>query len=105
MECLENYFWPGNVRELKNMVERIILISEGDHILESHIPHEIRYPDSILPEICVGNKPLDKIMADIETNVIRRALERTHGNQTRAAELLGLPSSTLRTKMNKYNLK
>jgi DNA-binding NtrC family response regulator len=105
MDCLKRYHWPGNVRELKNVVERLILISQGQDIDPSHLPLEILNPEALIPETCIGQKSLDEMMADIEANVIRQALHRTHGNQARAAELLGLPPSTLRTKMNKYNLK
>ena len=105
MDCLKRYHWPGNVRELKNVVERLILISEGQGIDASHLPLEILNPEALISETRIGQKSLDEMMADIEANVIRQALHRTHGNQARAAELLGLPPSTLRTKMNKYHLK
>ena len=105
MECLKCYHWPGNVREVKNIVERLILISHGQDIDVSKVQLEILNTTMMTPEICIGQKSLYEIMSDIELNVIRQALERSHGNQARAAEMLGLPPSTLRTKMNKYHLK
>jgi DNA-binding NtrC family response regulator len=105
MECLMHYHWPGNVRELKNVVERLLLISRGQDIDVSKVPLEILQPDTVIPEVCVGQKPLDEMMADIEENVIQQALQRTRGHQAHAAKLLGVPPSTLRTKMLKYGLK
>ena len=105
MDCLKRYHWPGNIRELKNAVERVILVSQGKNVDASHLPLEVLHPNTMIPEICVGQMPLDEMMANIEANVIQQALHRTHGNQARAAELLGLPPSTLRSKMNKYDLK
>jgi DNA-binding NtrC family response regulator len=105
MQCLTGYHWPGNVRELKNVVERLLLISSGPDIDVSEIPAEILRPDAVTPEVSVGQKPLDEMMDDIEKNVLRQTLLKTHGHQKQAAELLGIPPSTLRTKMNKYDLK
>lgn len=103
--CLSQYHWPGNVRELKNIVERLILLSRGEEVDLAKVPLEILEPDGVAPEVCMGQKPLNQVMEDIEVTLIRRALATSGGNQARAAELLGIPPSTLRTKMAKYGLK
>lgn len=104
MNCLVNYDWPGNVRELKNSVERLTLLANGGQIDISKIPAEIIGSDNIIPENWLGKKPLNEIIDDIEANIIRQALFVTNDHQTRASKILGIPSSTLRTKMNKYGL-
>lgn len=104
INCLTLYSWPGNVRELKNIVERLILLSRGEEVDLAKIPLEILEPDGVAPEVCIGRKPLNEVMEDIEVNLIRRALQISGWNQNRAAELLGLPPSTLRTKMSKYKI-
>ncbi len=104
MECLSNYTWPGNVRELRNVVERLILLSKNQEVDLSHVPIEILQPDGTTPEVCLGQKPLNAVLEDIEVNLLRRALQMSGGNQARAAEILGIPPSTLRTKMAKYNI-
>ncbi len=103
-KCFMNYLWPGNVRELKNVMERLLLLSKGQEINISYVPKEILQTDTFLPEFSIGSKSLNKIMAEIETNFIQQALQQMHGNQAKAAELLSIPPSTLRTKMEKYNL-
>ncbi|RMH74513.1 MAG: sigma-54-dependent Fis family transcriptional regulator [Calditrichaeota bacterium] len=105
LECLSNYAWPGNVRELRNVVERLILLSKDREVDLSHVPIEILQPNGVAPEVCLGQKPLNAMLEDIEVNLLRQALQMSGGNQTRAAEMLGIPPSTLRTKMSKYGLK
>ncbi len=104
MQCLMNYDWPGNIRELKNIVERLILLSRGQELDPGKLPLELLQPAAVSPEVCLGQKPLEQVMADVEANMIRQALEQTGGNRSRAAGLLGIPESTLRSKMKKYNL-
>ncbi len=105
MEYLLSYSWPGNVRELKNVAERLAILAEGGIIEIHHLPPEIRqYEDFDVCQI-VGEKPLDQILAEVEISSIRCALERASNNKSRAAELLGIPVSTLYTKMEKYKLK
>lgn len=104
LNCMRNYKWPGNVRELKNVIERLLLVSRGEEINYSHVPLEILCPDAMPADQIIGQKPLDEVLSDIEKNMIYQTLLKTHGNQSKAAQLLGLPTSTLRTKIQKYNL-
>ncbi len=101
---LSNYRFPGNVRELKNLMERLVLISDNNRIQLKNIPFEIRNPDS--PEAFIPNegKTLNEQLIAFEKNAIKKALEKYEGNKSKAADYLGLPVSTLRSKMEKYNL-
>jgi len=101
---LYNYHWPGNIRELKNIAERLSILTSDKIIKPHHIPSEIR--DIRSHDICsmVGKKPLEKLLSDIEISSIKCALERTENNKSKAAEILGIPVSTLQSKMHKYKI-
>ncbi len=105
MDYLKNYSWPGNIREIKNISERLVLMANGNQIKASDIPLEIIKPSGPMPEISIGKKPLDDVLADVEISIILQALNQSHGNKAKAAEMLGIPASTLRSKINKYDLK
>ena len=102
IDCMNNYHWPGNVREIKNVVERLLLLARGGEINLAHLPPEMTQSEYAIPEISLGQKPLQEMVNEIEANLIYEALQKCHGSQIRAAELLGIPPSTLRTKMKKY---
>lgn len=103
MAMLERYAWPGNVRELKNVIERAVILEEGVELLPAHLPDELR-PGARLVDLESGFKlPAAGIrLEDLEKDLLRQALERTQGNKTRAAELLGLTRDTLRYRIEKY---
>lgn len=102
MEALQRYRWPGNVRELRNVCERMVILFPGRTIQAENLPGEIRHSrpgvqegDFVLPEAGVH-------LDSLERDLIRQALERTHGNQSKAARLLGLTRGTLIYRMKKY---
>lgn len=100
---LQEYHWPGNVRELRNLIERLCLTFPGKEILPEHIPSE--YMLATEPETTDQvSWNLEKILSKTEANLIKAALTRSGGNKTKAAELLHLPLSTLRTKASKYGI-
>ncbi|PIZ05427.1 MAG: sigma-54-dependent Fis family transcriptional regulator, partial [Flavobacteriales bacterium CG_4_10_14_0_8_um_filter_32_5] len=102
-KILENHQWPGNIRELKNIAERMVILSANDSYIDSkHIPESIKNPTKNLNMDL--NKSLEETLKEVEINAIKKALEKCAQNKTKAAELLGLPPSTLRTKMEKYKL-
>jgi DNA-binding NtrC family response regulator len=107
IECMKEYQWEGNVRELKNMVERLLLMSRGQKKIDtSNLLFEFFHPDGMKkPDLCLKGRTLHEVLDEIESDFIRQTLVRTGGNQAKAARLLGIPPSTLRTKMNKYRLK
>ncbi|MHB1105368.1 MAG: sigma-54-dependent transcriptional regulator [Lutibacter sp.] len=102
---LESYSWPGNIRELKNIAERMVILATNDQAIESkHVPESIKNSTSILGKIDNLNKSLEETLNEIEINAIKIALQKSNQNKTKAAEILGIPPSTLRTKMEKHKL-
>lgn len=101
---LVNYNWPGNIRELRNIIERMVLLATDGTIDDTKLPQEIRQPQSIDVSAHIGVKPLEQTLNEIEAASIKLALERSKNNKSKAAELLGLPPSTLRTKMEKHGI-
>ena len=105
LKNFDKYHFPGNVRELKNIMERTALMAQQSGVVElKHLPLEIRYPTGAAICTPVGEKPLPEMLSDFEANAIKTALEKCAENQSKAARLLGIPISTLRTKMEKYAL-
>jgi transcriptional regulator with PAS, ATPase and Fis domain len=103
------YPWPGNVRELRNVIERAIVLGDGDRILPGHLPAEVRNHEgathvsaSSAPSLRLTQDGID--LEELEKALIRQGLELTSGNQVRAAKLLGLGRDALRYRMKKYGL-
>jgi len=110
LRALVNYSWPGNVRELVNVLTRVLLFV-NDHITLEDLPPEIRGegPVDMLIKSCTRcffehNMSYEQIIACLETNLLRKALEMHHGNKSRAAEFLGLKLSTFRDKLVKFGI-
>lgn len=98
LEALTLYSWPGNIRELRNLVDRSAVLARDEAITFDELPPRIR---DAAPEIAGQDDPADsaallkkKVVAH-EGMLIREALQKTGGNQTEAARLLGLPRRTL----------
>ncbi len=101
-EILKTYPFPGNVRELRNLSERLTLLSMDNKINKEIIPFEIKTP-GIKPNCFVfSNKTLNDIVEEVERNAISFALNQSQGNKAKAAVLLGIPSSTLKSKLVKF---
>src|SRR4030066_568627 len=108
MEILKNYQWKGNVRELENVIERALILCDGDTITQEHM----RLTPSISAETTPYDVPLDGTLNDAakaalriaESLRIKKALEETHGNKSRAAELLKVSYKTLLTKIKDYKI-
>jgi two-component system response regulator AtoC len=107
MRLLLDYPWPGNVRELENTIERAMVLSEGQRITVRDLPPHIHTPvPSFDNNAALGEDDLSvkKHGAALERRLIQKALERTGGNKTRAAELLELSSRALLYKIREYGL-
>ncbi len=113
MTALKNFKWPGNVRQLQNIIEGASVFTKADIIELENLPEEVRI--GFEPESSSGNfdwvadqirdgKNLDEMMAWIEKEMIVRMLRETEGNQSKAAQLLGIKRGTLQYKMKAYNL-
>lgn len=106
MEVLLSYSWPGNIRELENLLERLAVLAEGPRLELGDIPEDIRHPTQNLamPEIGGEDLSVKRHGAELERILIEKALHRTAGNRTQAAELLELSPRALRYKIRDYGL-
>ncbi len=104
IELLKRYPFHGNVREIKNLMERLVLLAQDGVINKQILPIEVRFPGK--PHNCFyfGNKALDEIIREVETNAIRDALLRSGGNKAKAATILQVPASTLKSRIEKLGI-
>jgi DNA-binding NtrC family response regulator len=97
LQLLRNYHWPGNVREVENVIQRLVVMTEGELIEVPDLPSLLRF--SALRET-----GFDRTLAEVEAEYIRNVLASVGGNRTRAAKILGIDRKTLREKLRVYNL-
>jgi len=102
---LSAYRWPGNVRELENVIERMVVLANGETLTLEDLPPEISRRESppplVLPD---GDIDLTGFLEQVERELIVRALARVGGVKAHAAESLGLERNALRYKLRKYGL-
>lgn len=105
---LSAYRWPGNIRELENVVERMLVLSNGEQITEDDLPEQLR----ALPAAPQTSSLLTLDIPDqgvsleaIERELLLRALEKAGGNQTRAAQYLDISRRTFIYRMEKHGLR
>jgi DNA-binding NtrC family response regulator len=99
-EKLMSYDWPGNVRELRNILERAVILAGQDTILPEHITI-VDTRSTNLPEDRLRSIVGERTLPEIEKIMIELALERTGGNKSRAAEILGITRRTLYGRLEK----
>jgi two-component system response regulator AtoC len=108
LAALEAYAWPGNVRELENTIERAAVLCESDAVDVSSLPDRFAGERAATPVPVVDGDPEDlsikRAARRTEEALIRRALERTGGNRTRAAELLEISQRALLYKIKEYGI-
>jgi len=105
MQALMEYPWPGNIRELRNLIERVMILENKEMIDLSDLPREIHAEEAHQPvEQAFILPPGGVVLEDVERSLLEQALQRTGGNQTRAAKLLGLSRDTLRYRLKKFEL-
>jgi two-component system response regulator AtoC len=106
MEVLMQYPWPGNIRELENVLEQAMVLSGGPQIEVEDLPDRVRRPGGRIGGSSLSDDDLSvkRRTAELESDLIQRALERTGGNRTQAAELLELSPRALRYKIQDYGL-
>jgi DNA-binding NtrC family response regulator len=127
-QTFRQYPWPGNVRELRNVIERVMILEDGDLITPKYLPrgfgkdgadagHETAAEWASRRDTVQADKtppveahahnlpfrlpPEGVILDEVEMSLVRQALERSNGNQTRAAELLGISRDQLRYRLKK----
>jgi two-component system response regulator HydG len=102
MAYLTKYYWPGNVRELANVIEALVVESEGRPIAADDLPEGIRGSRELVPASAAGMVGLT--MAQVERMMIERTLQATGGNREQAAKLLDIGTRTLYRKIKEYGL-
>jgi two-component system response regulator AtoC len=104
-KLLLEYAWPGNVRELENTIERAMVLAETDVLGVSDLPERIRDAlDPVQVHLASGELSIKRTAAAIEQILIRRALQKTKGNRTRAADLLEISHRALLYKIKDYKI-
>jgi transcriptional regulator with GAF, ATPase, and Fis domain len=114
-EILLNYKWPGNIRELKNMLERVVLLEDGEALFPEHLPITNQVAQNNLSAVRRLENALarpmpeegidfDKLISDVEVDLIVKASRQCHWNQSRTAELLQMKRDKLRYRMKIYEI-
>ena len=107
-QLLVDYPWPGNVRELENAIERAMVLCEGESITVEGLPELMVAPGGAGPEgqggVAPGELSIKKASRSLEEDLIRRALQKTRGNRTRAAELLEISHRALLYKIKEFGV-
>ena len=106
MAAMASYTWPGNVRELENVIERTLVLADGLVVDVNDLPLDV---DAQEDAVSNGGPPeratsLSRRLEDLERKLIEQALEQAGGVKTRAAEILGVKTSALYYKLDKYGL-
>jgi DNA-binding NtrC family response regulator len=102
LKLLLDYSWPGNIRELENLIERLVVISSTQKIdaalIARHLSGGIKITNGF------DNLPLDEAVYAFEKNLVVQAMEKSSGVKNRAAKLLGISTSVLYYKLEKFGL-
>jgi DNA-binding NtrC family response regulator len=98
---LKQHQWKGNTRELRNVIERCVILANGNEITTELLPVEIQNTPESYPE---DQHFSDIDLASVEKQHIQRILKYTNGNKTKAAELLGIALTTLYRRLSEYNI-
>jgi len=99
LDKLKRYSYPGNVRELRNVIERAIILTDGDILRVSSLPKEF-FKEATIAARENSSSTLD----EIEKHHILKILQQTKGNKTRTAEILGIGLTTLYRKLQSYSI-
>jgi DNA-binding NtrC family response regulator len=104
LRILLNYPWPGNVRELKNVIERALVLCQGEEITETDLPPHLTMSK---PQVATLEDAFlrRRSLADLEREYILLTMERTEENKTQTADILGIDRKTLYRKLDEYGWK
>jgi two-component system response regulator AtoC len=104
-KLLLGYAWPGNVRELENTIERAMVLAESEVLQMTDLPERVLDAlDPVQVHLASGELSIKRTAAAIEQILIRRALQKTKGNRTRAADLLEISHRALLYKIKDYKI-
>jgi DNA-binding NtrC family response regulator len=121
LEAMMNYDWPGNVRELQNSIERMVALNTGPWLHVGDLPSSLQNEraseqptqasavaagseTAVLPLLHAPPRQAGLFLATVEKETILKALEATHGDRARAAQLLGIGRTTLYRKLKEYKI-
>jgi DNA-binding NtrC family response regulator len=116
LDLLIRYAWPGNIRELQNVIERAVVLAEGETITVADLPVDLQNAEAPVERTAtshvsrsgdlrmIGNMPGEDDDPLAERRKLIEALEKCGGNKARAARLLGLARSTYFSKLKKHGL-
>lgn len=99
LSILLEYSWPGNVRELGNVIERAVVLADGDYILPENLPDKLRKKEGSL-----SPSTLKAYISDYEKNLLIKLYEAHNRNKEETANALGIDLATLYRKFKKYNI-
>jgi DNA-binding NtrC family response regulator len=117
LDALKSYRWPGNVRQLEWAIERAVVLGESDRLELQDLPpetsqavEEASFPETAVPALLPGAPRLTPVIPETtweehEKAKITEALQRTNGNITRAAQLLGMSFRTLQYRLEKFGIR
>lgn len=93
--CLRDYRWPGNIREFENVLQRLVVMTDGDEIDAADLPSLLRFavPDGAA---------VHRTLAEVDAHHIRVVLASVKGNKTQAAQILGIDRKTLRESLKRH---
>jgi two-component system response regulator HydG len=97
LQVLKSHDWPGNVRELENIIQRLVVMTEGNDIDVPDLPSIMRFS-------ALKGSGANRTLAEVDALHIRSVLSSTDGNKTKTAEILGITRKTLREKLKKFEL-
>jgi len=107
-DVFRKYQWPGNVRELRNVIERALILEENDQITTEYLPSGLLMSPPKSSSMAGADWPAQFVLPaegisldEAELSFVRQAIERSGGNQTRAAKLLGISRDQLRYRLKK----
>jgi len=100
LELLKNYHWPGNVRELENVIERAVIMADGNELLRQHLPRLA--PNRL--QLSEASGPALQSLAEMERVQIAQTLTGTGGHRGKSAQILGISPTSLWRKIKQYGL-
>ena len=102
LKALCAYDWPGNVRELENALERAVVVAADSEISVDHLPDVVRATEA--QPLVANEPPPNPSMEGFERAYIEFVLTSEGGNESKAAEVLGIDPSTRYRKLNRYGI-
>lgn len=107
MQALLKHDWPGNIRELKNVIERLVVFSDGGEVLAEYLPFqagEAFAANSLMGSFSGDSRPLHTRLQDVEKEIILKELELAGGNKKECAKRLNITRATLYNRLHKLGI-